>query len=430
MSILKNMTKLMPMNEVPISEQTGVEKTRSIIVVGVLTLFSITAAALLHVNQPEFILNRFADITEFEYSLFDGVLYLSYLLVGLMVGAFSDKLGVRRSFVYTGSFGSVIFYWLMTTAQSYPLLLAFRFIQGAFTVMVWQTLMTLAIDYSGSHNRGRNMGIFGAFLALAMGLGPAFGGVISSYGVFMPYYYAAALNVVVFLTAIAWLKEPSLKKARPTLRQSLTIAKRHPKLFVPGLFNFIDRLHIGFILVALPLFLSTVLGLSESLRGMALGLFAMPFIILQYPMGKLSDKYGRYRPLVIGSLGYGIILLLLGYFGSFGFPIFLSMLILLGVFSGVTAPPSIALVGDTVGREESAMGMSFFNFMGNLGIVIGPIVFGILMTFADFVTAFLVAGFLELITLAINVIIIKSIFKESLSSGVIDQHISLASTTQ
>jgi MFS family permease len=107
----------------------------------------------------------------------------------------------------------------------------------------------------------------------------------------------------------------------------------------------------------------------------------------------------------------------LGYFGAFGFAALLLMLAVLGFFSGITAPPSMALVGDIVESEDSAMGMGFFNFMGNLGITIGPLVFGFMMLVADFVTAFLVAGILELVTLTLNVVLIKVVFHEKIISG-------------
>ncbi|MHA1960896.1 MAG: MFS transporter [Candidatus Thorarchaeota archaeon] len=398
----------------PDTRHSSQGETKRIGFLGVLTLLTITAAAILHVNQPEFILDRFAGLSELEYSLFDTTLYLSYLTVGITVGALSDLRAKRRVFVLVGTAGSIFFYFLMTTTLVYPVLLVYRFIQGAFTVMAWQTFMTLAIDFSGEQSRGKNMGFFGAFLALAMGLGPAVGGVIASYGVFMPYYVASVLNIAAFIIALAGLREPEFTKARPELRESLGIVRNHPKLWVPGLFNMVDRLHIGFILTALPLFLSTVLGLSESLRGLSLAIFAMPFIILQYPMGRLSDKYGRYRPLIVGSLSYGIILTFLGAVGAFGFEALLMMLALLGLFSGVTAPPAMALVGDTVERKDSAMGMGFFNLMGNIGITIGPLLFGILALFTDFVGVFVVAGLLEIITVLASIIVIRKGLGEKL----------------
>ncbi|TET10333.1 MAG: MFS transporter, partial [Candidatus Thorarchaeota archaeon] len=386
--------------------------TNRVVFLGILTLFAITAAAILHVNQPEFILDRFVGITEFEYSLFDTTLYLSYLIIGITTGLLSDRWAKRRAFVLVGATGSMVFYWLMTTTLSYPILLLYRFLQGSFTVMAWQTFMTLAIDFSESHNRGRNMGIFGAFLALAMGLGPAIGGFIASVDVFAPYYTAVGLNAVVLVIAFVGLRDPPMTKTRPTLGQSFMLARKNPELVVPGIFNLIDRLHIGFILTALPFFLSVMLGLDVSLRGMSLAIFAIPFIILQYPMGKLSDKHGRFRQLVAGSIGYGVVLSVVGIVGILGFNLLLVLLAILGVFAGITSPPSMALVGDIVGQEDSAMGMGFFNFLGNLGITVGPIIFGVLMPIMGMSNAFVVVGLLELATLVVNIILVRTVFKD------------------
>ncbi|TFG95883.1 MFS transporter [Candidatus Thorarchaeota archaeon] len=401
-------------DEISIDEQKQIETTsttKRVVFLGILTLITITAAAILHVNQPEFILDRFGGISEFEYSLFDTTLYLSYLIFGIITGLLSDRWGKRQVFVLVGATGSMAFYFLMTITLSYPTLLLFRFLQGAFTVMAWQTFMTLAIDFSDSQNRGRNMGIFGAFLALGMGLGPAIGGVIASVGVFMPYYSAVGLNAFVLVIALVSLRDPPMTKTRPTLSQSFTLARKKPELVVPGIFNLFDRLHIGFILTALPFFLSVLLGLDEGLRGMSLAIFAMPFIILQYPMGKFSDKHGRFRLLAIGSVGYGLTLSVVGFVGIFGFSLLLIMLAILGVFAGITSPPSMALVGDIVGQEDSAMGMGFFNFLGNLGITIGPLIFGVLYPFIGMSSAFVIVGLLELITLVVNVILVRTVFK-------------------
>ena len=91
------------------------------------------------------------------------------------------------------------------------------------------------------------------------------------------------------------------------------------------------------------------------------------------------------------------------------------MLAILGVFAGITSPPSMALVGDIVGYEDSAMGMGFFNFLGNLGITIGPIIFGVLIPIVGMSSAFVVVGVLELITLVVNVILVRTVFKDRIT---------------
>lgn len=392
------------------------DQSRHVVLLGALTFLTISAAAMLHVNQPEFILDRFIGITELEYTFFDSTLYISYIVGGLLTGALSDRLGIRKPFVIVGTFGSALFYWLMTITLDYPLLLMYRFIQGSFTVMVWQVFMTIVLDISWPHNRGKNIGIFSTFLALAMGAGPVLGGIIAAAGVFMPYYTATVLNLIVLGIAALALREPLVTKKRPDFVHSLTIVTRLPKLIIPGVFNLIDRLHIGFIMTALPLFLSLVLGLSEALRGLALGIFALPFIMLQYPMGKMSDRYGRYPQLISGSVGFGVVLSFFGYFGGYGFSAVLIMLAVMGLLNGVTSPPSLALVGDVAKTEDTAMATGFFNFLGNIGITIGPLLFGYLIFTTDFIIAFLVVGLLELLTLFLNIVLIKTVFHERIRS--------------
>lgn len=372
-----------------------------IILLGILVLQTVIAVSILHVNIPEFIGDRFPHLTDFEVSLYNSILYISYLIGGLITGILSDRIGKRKIFVVIGSGANVLFFWVLTIITNYPLLLVFRFIQGAFTVLAWQIIMTLILDISSATNRGKNMGLFGIFLTLAMGLGPVIGGVLAERGTFIPYYVSSALSGLVFVIALYILKDPITIKKNPSFKQILYGVKQHPKLIIPGIFNFIDRLHMGFITFIVPFFLLEVLGLGESLRGMVLGLYALPLIVLSYPMGKLSDSLGRYKLLISGSLAYGIVLSVIGVLGEYGLAPLIVSFVILGIFASVTTPPSMALVGDIVKPENLAIGMGFFNFLGNIGIFFGPAIAGLLKF--NYVVAFFVAGLIELVTLALNI---------------------------
>ncbi len=391
--------------------------TKQILILGILTLLTILAPALLHANQPEFIAQRFSG-NLLDASYFDTVLYASYLIVGILTAILSNHIGRRKIFISLGSLGSSVFFLAMTIATTFPLLLILRFIQGSFTVLCWQTLMTLALDLSTVRNRGKNMGVFGAFMALAMGGGPVLGGILAGLGVFVPYYTASLLSIIVFLTSLVLLKEPQQLKSKPSLPENIAIVLRKPRLIIPGIFNFVDRLHIGFILFILPFFLEIVLGVGPEIRGMVLGLFALPFIILQYPVGRWSDEIGRYKPLILGSIGCGFILTIMGFLGSFGLYILIIGFVILGICNGFTGPSAMALVGDIIEADENATGMGFFNLLGNLGIIIGPLVGGFFLrgeqvVYADFVAAFVVAGLIEFISLAGVILLILYVFKEN-----------------
>lgn len=392
----------------------NLSKTRksnlSIVILGIIGMFTISSVSILHTNEKEFIQWIQLSVSNFQISLYDTVLYISYLVIGILVGIISDKIGKRKSFIIVGSIGAATFSGLLTIAPNYSILLLFRFLQGTFTVLAWQTFMTMTLDLSTPENRGKNMGIFGTFLAISMGLSPMIGGFLADGGINIPYYVAVAFNLTALFLSVLILQEPSNIKKKTSVFQNLKAVKDTPELIIPAAFNFIDRFHMGFIIFALPLLILDVLGLEPSMRGIAMGIFALPFIILQYPFGRLSDKVGRYKLLIYGSIGYGIILSLIGLVGTRNYVLLLVVLFILGTLSGITTSPNMALVGDYVGEENRATGMGFFNFAGNLGIVLGPVIGGALLLSLDYVYTFLIMGIVEFI--GISILVIWMIFKK------------------
>jgi len=367
--------------------------------------FTVSSVSLLHVNQYEFIVLRFPNLSMLSVSLFDSVLYAAYLINGFLTGVISNRSGRRKIFAMTGSGGSILFFYLMTRIERYPLLLLFRFFQGAFSVMVWQTLMTLVIDNATDGNRGTYMGVFGSFLALSMGMGPAVGGYLARMGLFTPYYAAMIGNGVVLLLVFLSINEPAQVKGTPTVRETLRVIRKRSELSVPALFNFVDRLHIGFIIFILPMYIQYVLGLGPETRGVILGVHALPFILLQYPAGRLSDMHGRYFFLIGGSFGYGLLLMFSGYIGEIGLSSLAASFFVLGIFSGITAPTNAALVGDMALRDEHAMAVGFFHLAGNMGIALGPLVAGFVIDLSRFQVAFVFAGLIEILSLGICVLL-------------------------
>jgi MFS family permease len=387
-------------------------KNIPIFMIGILGLFTIASVGMLHTNVKEFIQVFFPIASNFHVSLYDTVLYISYLVFGLITGIVSDRLGKRKLFILIGSAGSALFSGLLTVSPNFATLLVFRFLQGTFTVFAWQTFMTLVLDFSTPETRGKNVGIFSTFLAISMGLSPLVGGFLADAGVFIPYYVAIIFNGMVLILSVFLLKEPDIIKRRPTIKQNFSAVVHSSRLIIPASYNFIDRFHMGFILFALPLLILDVLGLGPSMRGIALAIFGLPFILLQYPFGKLSDRYGRYIFIIVGSIGYGIVLSFVGLLGTISFAALVSSLVFLGILSGITNPANMALVADYVKKEDRAMGMGFYNFAGNLGIVLGPIIGGLILINTSFVTTFIWMGIIEFIGVVTNTFLLRFFFKE------------------
>ncbi len=376
-----------------------------ILLISISIMFVISSTSLLHANEADFIIDRFEGIDSFKFSLFDSFLYAAYLIGGPIAGLASAKVGRRKPFVIVGAAVSAAMTLLMTLAGSYPLLLVLMFFQGAFCVASWQALMTMILDYSDDTNRGRNMGIFGTFMALSMGLGPVVGGVLAKAYIFAPYYVSAGQCILAVIITLLFIAEPGMKleNIKPKLVDSFAFARHRPALIVPALFNLVDRLHMGFIIFIIPLMLREVLNLGPEYRGMLLGVNAIMYILLQYPMGRLSDRIGRYKLLLIGSIGYGSLLCFSGPTAALGLMPLVALFFVLGIFSGFTGPANSALVGDIVTKEENPLAMGFFNLFGNAGMVVGSLFGGLMLSISGFTVAFIVAGAIELSTLAVNI---------------------------
>ena len=208
-------------------EKDGNVKTQ-VIYLGIATFFIITAVSLISSNKPEFVALKFSNgiPNDLLISNYDTVLYLAYLIVGILSGIIANRSGKRKIFIMIGTFGAGLLFWLLIIIPGYETMLILRFIQGSFTVLGWQIIMTILLDISNTRDRGRNMGIYGIFLALGMGIGPMIGGYIAELGIFAPYYTAMALNFVSLFITILMIKEPSSNKKKPSLKQTFKVFKK------------------------------------------------------------------------------------------------------------------------------------------------------------------------------------------------------------
>ena len=53
-----------------------------VLIIGFSTFLMIFSVSILHANEYEFVILRFPGLTLFGVSLFDSVLYISYLIIG------------------------------------------------------------------------------------------------------------------------------------------------------------------------------------------------------------------------------------------------------------------------------------------------------------------------------------------------------------
>ena len=286
--------------------------------------------------------------------------------------------------------------------------LVVRVLGGAFTIGAFSLGITMLMDLSGGN--GQNMGAAGIAIGLGAALGSVAGGQLSAVDPFGPVYAGAAvlagaglLAATVSDTIADRVDEPTQSTAagtQPTASNrrgfgtALATLRSTPSLGVPYAFGFIDRLTAGFFSLVGVFYFGDVFGLDAAGVGIALALFFFPFALLQYPLGLLSDRTGRFVPVVGGSIGYGITIIAVGLAPTVDLA--MGLMVLVGVAGAFVAPATMALVTDLVDPAERGVAMGGFNVFGSLGFLSGFLIGGVVGSATDYLTAFLVVGGLEI----------------------------------
>lgn len=114
--------------------------------------------------------------------------------------------------------------------------------------------------------------------------------------------------------------------------------------------------------------------------GMELGWLMSTYSLMQLicaPLwGALSDRYGRKPILSVGILGYTLALFMIGLAKSFTV-LFLARS-LSGLLSSATMPTAMAYIGENSAQQERSKGMGQLGAATGIGVIVGPLVGGLL----------------------------------------------------
>jgi MFS family permease len=329
-----------------------------------------------------------------DAALFLTVEMAAYLLFAPLWGVLSDRVARRRPFVVVGFAGSAAAYFAYLGVQSVDALLALRFVQGAFSVMGWSTAMALVADHAEEPRRGRTMGLLGASLILGVGLGAPVGGYVTRHlGARAPLEWAGWLFLALAVASLALPESRGGGRHAPRLAEILDALRRRPRLLLPWTFHLVDRLTVGCFIVVFPLYLASLGAGDAAHRGRYLGLFLLPFALLQAWTGRLSERTGAAPPLVWGTLGYGLVLTFVGLADLL---LLWPAMVALGVLAAFMFPPTLTLTAQLADPRARASAMGGFNFAGSLGFALGPLLGAWAQGRGGFTAAFAVAGALEI----------------------------------
>ena len=341
---------------------------------------------------------------------------LAFVLFAAVWGAISDRVGRRMPLVVLGALGGAVAYLglaavVLSGVGGFRAAIALRFVEGAFTVGAFSLSVTMLMDLGGEH--GRNMGAAGIAIGGGAALGAPIGGQLYAFGPLAPILASAALLVVVAVVA-STIPDRAPGQGRH-LGAAAGVIRDRPTLFVPFAFGFADRFTAGFFGLVGTFYFRDSFGVSPAGVGLLLACFFVPFALLQYPFGMLSDRVGRAVPIAAGSAGFGLATVGVGMAPTVSLAA--AGMVLVGVLGALVAPATMALVTDIVEGSERGAAMGVFNVFGSLGFLGGIVGGGGLVARYDYVTAFAVAGGLEIAVAIVTLPVLFAVFHRSETEG-------------
>ena len=379
---------------------------RRIALLGVLAVMILVPVTLPVTVLRGLIQERFG-VSEFLASAFMSINMVGAVIAAPIAGALADRRGRRADLVVAALVLDAVLLAALTLPVSFAGFMLIRFFEGGAHIVALSLLLSIASHARPAAQRGRVMGLVGGGIMLGVAIGAPLGGIIGREDPLRPLYAASALVAVAAWLAWRTLEETPADAARPSLRQVLGALRAHPLLIAPLSFAFADRFTVGFYTTTFSFFLGRIHGLTPPQIGLLMACFMLPFALLSYPFGRLSERISRVAMIGAGSLVYGIFTAAGPWCPAPALP---ALMLGLGVASAVMFVPSLLLTSEAAPESIRTTALSAFNAAGSLGFILGPAAGGwvsaLVASRSDWLTgyraAFGVAGAAEIACVALG----------------------------
>ncbi len=305
-----------------------------------------------------------------------GTYSITNIISNILGGRLVDRLGYKLPLVI-GFCGAAIAMSLYTLCQIPFHLALVRAFHGLGGGLIGPATMSVAAHQSSPESKGKTMSIYGAAIAAATLVGFAAGGSIASqFGFNMLFYIGSILLIIgvllTFLMPHTNKHKAKQKQSNDTFLNSFKILTRN-RLSISYLSIFAQYFSFGGIVSLLPLHIAEF-NLGAFHIGMLLAIFSLMFVIIQVISGNLSDKTGRFKP-IITALSIGIVVLALLPIAN-SFSTFALVMVVYGFGYGLLFPAICALLIDNTSIQEYGMATGIFHALITLGVAIGAPIMG------------------------------------------------------
>lgn len=276
-----------------------------------------------------------------------------------------------------------------------------------FTSQLWIILV------SPPDKRGRNISLYGMSYGLGFSIGPL-GIQLLDYGQAVPFVLLAILFLMIVILAAIYLPD---RAPEPVRQEEAGAPRKVPQIYRMAWFALLPALLYGYMEASMnsnfPIY-GLRSGLSAADISALLPFFGIGGLILQLPLGILSDRFGRKKVLMTAGLTGGILFLAVPLAGNH----FMALLLLFmgaGGLVGSFFSLGLAYAADLLPRHLLPVANVIASFHFNFGSIIGPNLGGAAMQLGAAPMLFMLLGSAYLLFSASGLVFRPERYKKSVN---------------
>lgn len=309
-------------------------------------------------------------------------LFMAVNLIG--AGAAALVIGRLRVFANTGrairlaAFANAVLLGLLALPSGVEVTFFLRTLEGAADIIVYALLFDLISRTGPAGSRGSRMGLAAMVMMLGIATGMGLGGVV---GADRPVNTLWAGALACLSASVVSLFVLPAGTGRPWMKlrtQQELEAKPEVRALAPSLLMmFSDRAVASLFVATLPLYLTSVVGLSPAVAGGLIGTSMLVLAVATWPMGRLVDRLGALRIRTACSLVYATLVAAFSFAFEGRLAVGLAVIVFVGLAGAGLFASSLILVTRQGGRAGA---MAAYYAAGNAGFLVGPLLAGWVIT--------------------------------------------------
>src|SRR5882672_3632457 len=312
-----------------------------------------------------------------------GLLFASYSIMQLIfapvLGRLSDKYG-RRPVLLASLLGTALGFLILGFATTLWMLFLGRIIDGVSGGNI-STAQAYIADVTTKEDRAKGMGLIGAAFGLGFVFGPAIGGILSRWGINVPFMFAGGLalaNVVLLFFTLPETVTPDhparVSAASGRGLDQLIVALRKPALASVMTIYFLGIVAFSIMTASFSLFMMFRLGYDPWHSGWIFAFVGVVSAIIQGGLiGKAVKRFGEPALIITGALLFSISLILSPFVrpatGVIGI---LSICALSAIGNALAGPSLTSLASKSASAGDQGAVLGVAQSVASLARAVGP----------------------------------------------------------